>query len=597
MMSADRLQARLQELGAKAGLPEAIFRRAAAREDWFLALEWAVPRRGSLPSATFSALARAAESLLRRAVFSHPAASKRGPLVPVVFGTGGHRGEIGWGLTFAHVHAILTALLELITALSPTERHRHFGAAKIEDVKRRGFLIGHDNRLFNPDFAAYAAHLLAQAGFRVAYAGRIATPELSYLTPRLAFAGAVNFTPSHNPFRYGGIKLNPADGGLAGSDLTVPLEQAANVILKDGNPADWPAPEKFEALVEAERARTPAVPMHRVYLDGLARHPVVRLEQLQQVLKSLPPERALHWVVDAVWGASVPVYTLLLERLGPRILTLLHTEDDPYFGGQTTEPNEQTLGEAVAALNQVAPPLGVAIRNDPDSDRGLVGDGAGAIKMNRFAPLVMRYLLDLGQDGGLVTTLPTSHLGPDFAAWRGKRVTVTPTGFKNFRPHLAGGQNLVAYEESDGLSIQGHTLDKDGILAGLLAVRMVLHYGRPLSDLVRELEQEFGRYHWRQETFAVDMPAREAMTRLQGLAAIKPGDSVEAAGRTRTVRTVSTADGYKFVFNDGTWMMMRPSGTEPKVRVYAETRESPEASAALCAAAKALALKAIHGPA
>ena len=594
MMPADRLRERLQELCEKAGVPDGVFRRAAAKEDWFLVLEWAIPRRGTVPQATLAALIRAAEGLLRLAVFAHPAASRRGPLVPVVFGTGGHRGEIGWGLTFAHVHAIIRGLMEGIAGLSPAERNRHFGSARLDQVKRRGFLIGHDNRLFNPEFSAYAAHLLAKEGYQVAYAGRIATPELSYLTPRLGFAGAVNFTPSHNPFRYGGIKLNPADGGLAGSDLTAPLEQAANAILGHLKPEDWPAPEDFEALVAAERARTPEVPMHRVYLDGLARHPVVRLEQLEGVLASLPPERALHWVVDAVWGASVPVYTLLRERLGAGILTLLHADEDPYFGGQTTEPNEETLGEAMAALKQASKPLGVAIRNDPDSDRGLVGDTTGAIKMNRFAPLVMRYLLDLGLDGGMVTTLPTSHMGPDFAAWRGKRVTTTPTGFKNFRAHLAGGKNLVAYEESDGLSIQGHTLDKDGILAGLLAVRMVLHYGRSLSELVREMEQEFGTYYWRQETFAVEIPAREAMQRLRGLAAFKPGDTLDAGGRTRTIRAVNTADGYKFVFDDGTWMMMRPSGTEPKVRAYAETRESPEASAALCAAAKALAIKALQ---
>jgi phosphomannomutase len=594
-MNAGALQQQLREQGARAGMPGDLLARALATEDWFLIQEWAIPRRGAVPEEQIAPLIRTAETLLRLSVFAHPARHRRGKRVPVVFGTGGHRGEIGWGLTFAHIHAILTALLGMIERLRPAERKRHFGAGTLAAVKERGFLIGHDNRLFNPEFSAYATHLLSHAGYRVAYAGRIATPELSYLTPRLGFAGAVNFTPSHNPFRYGGIKLNPADGGLAGGDLTDLLAEEANRLLDALDPKAWPEPEHFETLIVEERLRTPLVDLHEVYLQGLERHPVIRLGELATALRSLPPERRLAFVADATWGASVPVYRKLQARLGADVLTVLHTEDDPYFGGQTTEPNEQTLEDALSVLRRKPAPLKVAIRNDPDSDRGLVGDAAGAIKMNRFAPLVLRYLLDLGRDGGLVTTLPTSAMGPDFARARGKTVTITPTGFKNFRPHLLAGSTLVAYEESDGLSIQGHTLDKDGILAGLSAVRMVLHYGRPLSDLLRELEAELGVYHWHQETFTIDLSAKEAHQRLHALEAIRPGHTVEADGKTRMVSAVNTEDGYKFTFSDGAWMMMRPSGTEPKVRVYAETRESMAATRALCAAAKALALEAIHG--
>jgi phosphomannomutase len=606
-MNAAALQRQLRECGARAGVPGEVLAKAIATEDWFLIQEWAIPRRGPAPQAQgappapmvpaghLAPLIQTAESLLRLSVFAHPGQHKRGQRVPVVFGTGGHRGEIGWGLTFAHIHAILTALLRMIAAQRPAERKLHFGAATLAAVQERGFLIGHDNRLFNPEFSAYTAHLLSAAGYRVGYVGRIATPELSYLTPRLGFAGAVNFTPSHNPFRYGGIKLNPADGGLMGGELTDPLATQANRLLERLKPKDWPAPERFEALIAEERRRTPLLDLHEVYLQGLERHPVIRLGELATALKALPPERAVAFVADATWGAAVPIYRKLQQRLGADILTLLHTEDDAYFGGQTTEPNEKTLEDALDVLRKKTAPLKVAIRNDPDSDRGLVGDAAGAIKMNRFAPLVMRYLLDLGRDGGLVTTLPTSSLGPDLAKRRGKAVTITATGFKNFRPHLLAGKALVAYEESDGMTIQGHTLDKDGILAGLTAVRMVLHYRRSLADLLHAMEAELGTYYWLQETFMIDMSAKEAHKKLAALASIRPGRQIAAGGKSRVVAAVNTEDGYKFTFQDGTWIMMRPSGTEPKVRIYAETRESLAATKALCEAAKALALEAIHG--
>jgi phosphomannomutase len=216
--------------------------------------------------------------------------------------------------------------------------------------------------------------------------------------------------------------------------------------------------------------------------------------------------------------------------------------------------------------------------------------------MNRYAVLVMRYLLDLGLDGDLVTTLPTSHFGPDYARRRGKKVVITPTGFKNFREALRSGKALLAYEESDGLTIQGHTLDKDGIMAGLLAMRMVLHYNQPLGEQLAAIEKELGHYHWIQDTFAISIPARQAKERLTSLAAIAPGQELEAGGAPKRVQATNHEDGYKFVFDDGTWFMMRPSGTEPKIRIYAESRESAETSQALCRSARALALKAMGLP-
>lgn len=600
--------ARVRATAPAAQVPGALLDEALAQGDGFRVLEWIVPRRAELPTAACRAAMQALEDWLRLLVYSHPAfripaqaaaqaaAQGKGGLVPIVFGTGGHRGEIGRGLTLVHVHAIVAALIRLIERMPAAERKLHYGAASLAEVKRRGFLFGHDNRLFNPEFAAYAADLLGEAGYRVAYAGRCATPQLSYIVPAQGWAGAINFTPSHNPFRYGGIKLNPTDGGLAGSELTDPLEKEANRILNALDPAAWWEMDALEARIGARSRAIERVDIHEPYFAGLARHRVIRLDELVKQAAGKGGgggEPALQWVADPVWGAAVPAYLRLQKRFGARVLHLIHTEEDAYFGGQTTEPNEQTLQDALAALAALPARLKGAIRNDPDSDRGLVGDAGGAIKMNRYAVLVMRYLLDLGLDGMLVTTLPSSHFGPDYARRRGRKVVVTPTGFKNFRSVLLTGKALLAYEESDGLTIQGHTLDKDGIMAGLLAMRMVLHYDRSLGEQLAEVEREMGRYHWLQDTFPISILAREAKERLKSLAAIRPGQELEAGGQARRVKDVNTEDGYKFTFEDGTWFMMRPSGTEPKIRVYAESLDSPETTEALCRSARALALKAM----
>ncbi len=588
------LRAQLDAEAAALAVPEQVLARAHVH-DYFALMEWLVPRRPELPADKAAALTATVERLLRAKALAHPAAAG-GEVVPVVFGTGGHRGEIGGGLTLLHVHAIVTALMEAIAAMDTAQRAAHFGAGALEAVKRRGFVLGHDNRLFNPEFAFYAACLLRGGGYAVRYAGRISSPELSLIVPRLGWAGSLNFTPSHNPFRYGGIKFAPADGGLAGGDLTDPLAEAANRLLAGITPAQWPAPEHLEARIAEEAARIERVDVHDTYLDSLDEHPLVRLGELAQTLKSLPVEKRLLYVADPVWGAAVPAYRRLQRRLGDDVLRVIHCEDDPYFGGQTTEPNEQTLGDALAVLRSSRSAYKVAIRNDPDSDRGLVGDEGGAIKMNRFAALVLRYLMDMGESGQLVTTLPTSHLGPDYARAHGSQVVLTPTGFKNFRPYLKDGQALLAYEESDGMTIRGHTLDKDGLLVGLLAVRIVLHYGRPLSELMGELESQLGRYYYRQETFLVELSAAEAHQRLKKLAAIRPGERFQAGGVAHPITAVDARDGYKFILDDGAWVMMRPSGTEPKVRVYAESRHSDEATRILCEAAQSMALEAVRRP-
>lgn len=588
----ESLEAIVNEASAAAGIAAADTARAIGNRDYFSLLDHVVRGRGDGQS-HWPRLQGSLEALLRRKIFEYPDSPGDGGLVRVVFGTGGHRGIIGEGITLVHVRAVVEALMQRIAAMPASERKRHFDHESLADVKSAGFLFGHDNRLFNQDLACYGMHLMGEAGYRVAYAGRVATPELSRVVPLQGWAGSINFTPSHNPFRYGGIKLSPADGGLAGGDITDALARRANEILDTITAESWTGYEELQQIIARTPARVEAIDVHAPYLDSLGKHPVLRLHELAEEMAALPAGESVHLVADPTWGGAVPVYRALQEILGAGRLTLLHTEDDAYFGGQTTEPNEQTLTDALDTLSGKSSGFGVGIRNDPDGDRGLVGDGGGAIKMNRFAVLVARYLLDLGLHGALVTTHATSHFGPDYARRRGMPVHVTPVGFKNFRERLQSGGALLAYEESDGLTIAGHTLDKDGILVGLLACRMVLHYKKSLQSLLAETEAEYGRYFWMSINFDIDIPAEEAHSNLRPLANIQPGATVNGAGLQRMVAAVNSDDGYKLIFDDDTWLMIRPSGTEPKIRVYGETKENAEASLALCELGKELALSAL----
>ncbi len=559
---------------------------AQARQgDVFFLLEWGIPRRQTpptpkQPSTKVEALIQSAAECLRWQVLGHPCWFGQ-QAAPIVFGTGGHRGQLGVGLGLVHVHAIVQAWVDTLCAMPKAERTAHYGAAELGILKQQGVVLGHDNRLCNPEFSFYAAYLLQQQGFKVRYAGRIASPELSLLTPHFGWTAAFNFTPSHNPFRYGGIKLNPFDGGLADETLTEPLATRANVILQGLTQNTWPDAQCIEERIETGRMAAAPIEVHDAYLDLLEQHPMLKLGDLIKTLRQLSPKK-VRFVVDPVWGAATPVYLRLQKRLGP-LMHVLHTEDDPFFGGQTTEPNESTLKEVLGALKINTPQIAVGVRNDPDGDRGLVCDAQGPIKMNAFAPLVYHWLMQQGHQGGLCTTYPTSHKGPHLAQQLGQPCQLTATGFKHFRRHLKSGNTLLAYEESDGMSIQGHTLDKDGILAGLLALRMSVVENRSLNDQLNRLNRlQNTSYYWRQETFAVNVSAQEIRQHFAALRSIQVGDVWSLAGKPQKIVQVLFEDGCKIIFESGLWVMMRPSGTEPKVRIYAESMHDMNEAKALC---------------
>ena len=589
------LEAAVREDAAALGIPSERVESALTHQNYFDLIGALIPLKSGEQSDHALMLQGALEGLLRVKAFSYPPAVRQGRVEQVVFGTGGHRGEIGVGLTLPHIYVILTALMNQIERMEAGELKLHFGANSVDEVQQRGFVLGHDNRLLNPDFSFYTAHLLTERGYTARYAGQVASPEMSRVVTINGWAGALNFTPSHNPFRYGGLKFNPADGGLAGGELTEPLAAEANRLLMEINAESWPNYDDLDDIVALQAQKVARVDVHGPYLDALRHHPVVRLDDLVATLKSLNNTDGVRFVVDPVFGGAVPVYQRLQTLLGPEIMHLIHTEQDPYFNGETTEPSDETLVEALDILHQENARYKVAIRNDPDGDRGLVGDDGGAVKMNRFAALVMQYLLDTGHGGEVVATFPTSRFGVDFAGLRGCKVHLTPVGFKNFRPYLINQQAMVAYEESDGITIGGHTLDKDGILAGLLGLRIVLHYGKPLTNLLEEIDAETGDYFYRQINFEVEITAAEVREKLKKLADVQPGTVLGQGDNARTVESINAQDGYLFYFTDGTWIMMRPSGTEPKVRIYAESRRSETETTDLCKLGEDLASQTILG--
>lgn len=502
---------------------------------------------------------------------------------PVVFGTSGWRGEIGTDYTFNNVRIVTAAIIALLGSGDPAVM-RAMGSADFDEVRRRGVIVGHDNRFLGPDFAAEVIGLLRQSGIRTWYAGEATTPEFSAGIEMLGAACSINLTPSHNPANYAGFKFNPADGGPAGSELTAKIEENANAMMREGRVLD---------AVRADLAAIERVDLTELYLRYITKWKTVDLEKIRTFLGSAD----CSVCIDNVHGATRGRMERLLG-INTKV-QYLRTEDNLLFGGVAPEPSEKNMEAVDALLRKSTAKLKLGVIMDPDGDRIRYSDGVEQIPMNYFGAMALHFLyVHKGIRGVAVKSVGTSNFVNAIAGRLGVPVRETKVGFKNFRPYLlrSGAERaVVAFEESDGISAYNHTLEKDALFGLLLALEMMAVTGKNLSASLKDLMAEYGAYYPDRSGISVDRSLVGAPL-LEKLSVIperyKRGAVTDIGGAARTVTDVITVDGVKVVFDDGSWLMIRPSGTEPKVRFYIEAR-TEQGKAAVFAAAKKITQEAL----
>ncbi len=455
------------------------------------------------------------------------------------FGTSGWRAVLAEEFTFGNARKVIAAI-----------------AMVLEQDGREGelVLVGYDTRFLAARFAAEAARIFARAGFRAEMSARsIPTPVLAFEIRRRRAAGAVNFTASHNPPQYLGIKFSTSDGAPALPETTSRIEA---LIAATAEAPEPPA----EPVVSFD----PVPP----YLEDLALK--VRRED---VARGDP-----HFSLDFRFGTSAGFLDAFLDSSGAR-LERLHANPDPLFGGESAQCGEKELVALGEAVRTNRSRLGLAC--DGDADRFGVCDETG-----RYAPpnaLLALLANDLlgrkGRRGGIARSVATTHALDAIAARYGVPLYETPVGFKYIGEKLIAGEIVFGGEESAGLTVEGHVPEKDGILADLLVAEMVGATGQTLLELGQELEKEIGAFHSKR----VDLPLSEEEKRALAQRRLTPPSSL--AGRR--VASVNLIDGMKLILEDGSWILIRESGTEPLARVYVEAR-SPEGIDALAAAAQDL---------
>ncbi|WP_027717645.1 phosphoglucomutase/phosphomannomutase family protein [Desulfovirgula thermocuniculi] len=467
----------------------------------------------------------------------------------ISFGTDGWRGVLARDFTFENVELVARAVAEYL--------HGH-------GLAGRGVVVGFDTRFLSDRFAAAAGEVFASCGIPVYLVGRpTPTPVTAFAIKEYGTGGAVMLTASHNPPEYNGFKFIPEYAGPALPHITREIEEHIRRLAE--------LPAALPAAGESSAPRREVDPRPAYF-----RH-VRRLVDLEAVRRE-----ALAVVVDPMYGAGTGYLEEILAGEGAEV-TAVHNHRDPLFGGGLPEPTAKTLGELRRLVLERGAAVGLAL--DGDADRfGLIDRDGSFIAPNEFLPLLYYHLLEYrGERGPVARTVATTHLLDRLAEAYGQEAYETPVGFKYIGQHLLEKGCLLGGEESGGLSVRGHIPEKDGILAGLLAAEMVAARKKSLRELLEELWSRFGRlYSRRLDVHTTPQEKERVLGKLRDFA------PRELAGK-KVLRRLDV-DGVKLLLDGGSWVLVRPSGTEPLFRLYAEAGSEEELRAVQEAAREALGL-------
>jgi len=453
-------------------------------------------------------------------------------MTKIKFGTSGWRAIIADEFTFSNVRLATEAIGRYIKrrTSSPT------------------LLVGYDTRFASEDFGREVARVLSSQSIRARLCSQaVPTPAVAFTIVREKLDGAINITASHNPGEYNGLKFSTPDGAPALPEVTSEIENDI-VQLQESNWEFTARPN--DHLIEK-------IDIGPAYLRDLATK--VDFKKIR--------DANLKIAYDALHGSGAGYLDAILRQENIPAM-VLHTNRDVYFGGHHPEPAEEQLGELMTVMDNNSLQLGLA--TDGDADRfGVLDEGGEFLYPNELIAMLVDYLIESrGWQGGVARTVATTHLIDRVARLHGRELLETPVGFKYIGEYIKQGRIILGGEESAGLSIRGHVPEKDGILACLLIAEMVASRRKSLSNQLKDLFSRVGEVYNRRLNLNLD-PAISARVR-QKIAS----DVQEFHGR-RVVEQ-NRIDGLKLLFGDGSWVLMRPSGTEPVVRFYAESTSAAD---------------------
>ncbi len=476
----------------------------------------------------------------------------------IKFGTDGWRGITADDFTYASVRRVIKGVAEYMKSRTADPLA----------------VVGYDCRFASEEFARLAADVLAANGVRSLIFDRPSPTQVASWTviDRKA-TGAAVITASHNPYLFNGVKYKPETGSSAPTEVIKELEQRINALGE----VERPDREKVESLVTVYDPR-------EAYYKQVGR--IVDLELIRNA--------GLRVVHETMHGSGYG-YVKELIGGGRTVVEEMHSDRNPFFGGLNPEPIPPNIDEAIAKMKAGGHDL--CILTDGDADRVGIIDETGRFvnQLQVFALLVLHLFDVMGLKGPIVKTVNMTEMVEQLARQFGTEIYEVPVGFKWVAPKMMETNAVIGGEESGGFGIRGHIPERDGILVGLLFADMIVRRGKPISQILADLEKRVGPHayarhdiHLERDTYDRD---RKRIT--EQLASHQPK---EIAG-VKVVR-VRSDDGFKFYLEDGSWVLFRTSGTEALVRIYAEARDAEAVEARLHAIEDIVGLKKeapVHG--
>jgi phosphomannomutase len=459
----------------------------------------------------------------------------------IKFGTDGWRGVIADDFTFGNVRRVAQATAKYMKTRSnePTA------------------IVGYDCRFASEDFAQAVADVFAANGIKTLVFDRPSPTQVASWTviDRKA-TGAVAITASHNPYLFNGYKYKTETGSAVPPEVIAELER--NISALD----DVPAPDR-----SASRTLVSSYDPRPAYYAQIAR--MVDVDAIK--------DAGLRIVHECMYGSG---YGYIAEMIGGgrTTVTELHNQRNPLFGGLNPEPIPPNIDSTIALMKVGNQDL--CICTDGDADRvGIIDETGRFINQLQVFALLMLYLFDIRRmRGPVVKTVNMTAMADKLGAEFGERVYEVPVGFKNVAPKMMETNALLGGEESGGFAVRGHIPERDGILIGLLFADMVVKSGKPISRILAELEQRVGPHAYARHDIHLHRDTYEA-DRKRVLDTLEKNEPSEIAGVR--VQRVRSDDGFKFYLADGSWVLLRASGTEALIRIYSEAPDSEAVEARL----------------
>ncbi len=457
---------------------------------------------------------------------------------PIKFGTDGWRGVIARDFTFQNVRRVAQAIADYV-------KDDQAKNARKKTPISGPMIIGYDKRFQSEAFAREIAQVLEANQLKpTLMAESLPTPAVSFLARKMGGMG-IMVTASHNPPAYNGVKIK-IDGRAALDNVTQGVESWI-----DRTPATRAAEIKVKSFRDA----------YVQYLKGR-----VDVKRIKSRLKR-------SFVVDYMHGAGSG---LMAELVDSKHLIEIRAKHDPLFGGVHPEPIEQYLGALCEAVKKNKASIGLAL--DGDADRfGLVDENGKYLTPCQVFPMLCLYLIEQKKfKGKIVQSVSLGYLAERIAKEKGLPFEQLPVGFKHVAERLAMGEAVIAGEESGGYAWKGGIAERDGLLTALVFLEMCTNLGKTPSQLWREIETRYGASHYKRIDYRIHRPVADKAVWTAKLIKKLPKKILNTP-----IKELISIDGLKIVLEDGHWLLMRPSGTEPLMRVYAESDKAERTLALL----------------